>query len=186
MKFRSECLSAHNFYRSLHATTPLIWSNRLADGAQRWAEELASADSLTYSHERGVGENIACLWGSEVTGNKVTQIWYEEAQNYDYSAPRVTPITRPFCQVIWEGTRELGAGKSTTKNGKQIVVARYNPPATRRNAEKNVKNPRQNNTDGDSSLVLGQSLGKYILCILLNNYSTTYKYICLVLFVWKH
>ncbi|XP_031560007.1 titin-like isoform X3 [Actinia tenebrosa] len=156
VKFRSECISAHNFYRSLHGTTPLVWSTRLADGAQKWAEQLASADSLTYSQERGIGENIACLWGSNVTGNKVTQIWYEESQNYDYSAPRVTPNNRPFCQVVWEGTRELGAGKASTKNGKQVVVARYHPPASRKQVEKNVKSPK---IDGSTALTTRTSVG---------------------------
>ncbi|EDO34552.1 predicted protein, partial [Nematostella vectensis] len=126
--FRVECLAAHNFYRALHGTTPLVWSSKLADGAQTWAEKLAASDSLTYSHERGIAENIACLWGSELTGNKVVQIWYEEEKLYNYSDPKITPETRPFCQVVWAGTRELGVGKSNTKNGKQVVVARYSPP----------------------------------------------------------
>lgn len=161
VKFRSECIAAHNFYRSLHGTTPLVWSTRLADGAQKWAEQLASADSLTYSQERGVGENIACLWGSDVTGNKVTQIWYEESQNYDYSAPRVTPNNRPFCQVVWEGCRELGAGKAATKNGKQVVVARYHPPVSRKQAEKNVKLPKLDRIDGSTALATRPSVGEY-------------------------
>jgi hypothetical protein len=63
--------------------------------------------------------------------------------------------------VVWEGTRELGAGKASTKNGKQVVVARYNPSATRKHVERNIKAPKLDNIDGTTSLVTKNPLGEY-------------------------
>ncbi|XP_068695407.1 titin-like isoform X2 [Montipora foliosa] len=143
-RFRNECVAAHNFYRASHGTPPLCWSARLAESAQNWAEQLASTTtgSLRYSSVKGFGENLACLWGSELNGQKVTRIWYEEGQYFDYGSTRVTSRTRSFCQVIWQGTRELGAGAAVTENGKQIIVARYFPPLSKKDVARNVKIPR--------------------------------------------
>lgn len=139
-RFRNECLAAHNFYRAAHGTPPLCWSTRLAESAQAWAEQLASTTgSLRYSSAKDVGENLTLLWGSEINGQKITRIWYEEGKHFDYKKPRVNSRTRSFCQVVWEGTRELGAGAAITKHGKQIVVARYFPPMNRKNVARNVK-----------------------------------------------
>ena len=140
-KFRSECLTSHNYYRSLHRTAPLTWNSGLADSAQSWAEQLARSDSLKHSNEKGIGENIACFWGSELTGAKVTQIWYEENQHFDYESLCITSRSRPFCQVIWQDTRQLGAGKAKTIHGKEVIVARYKPAVTREHVAKNVQRP---------------------------------------------
>ena len=139
-RFRNECVAAHNFYRAAHGTPPLCWSTRLAESAQAWAEQLASTTgSLRYSSAKDVGENLTLLWGSELNGQKITRIWYEEGKHFDYKKPRVNSRTRSFCQVVWEGTRELGAGAAITKHGKQIVVARYFPPMNKKNVARNVK-----------------------------------------------
>lgn len=141
-RFRNECVAAHNFYRAGHGTPPLCWSTRLAESAQNWAEQLASSGSLRYSSEKDIGENLTCLWGSELNGQKVSRIWYEEGKYFDYNKPRVSSRTRSFCQVVWEGTRELGAGAAVTKHGKQIVVARYFPPVNKKDVARNVKKAR--------------------------------------------
>lgn len=142
-RFRNECVAAHNFYRAAHGTPPICWSTRLAESAQVWAEQLASTTgSLKYSSAMDVGENLACLWGSELNGQKITRIWYEEGQHFDHNKPRVSSRTRSFCQVVWEATRELGAGAAVTKHGKQIVVARYFPPVNKKDVARNVKKAR--------------------------------------------
>ena len=143
-RFRNECVAAHNFYRASHGTPPICWSTRLADSAQNWAEQLASTyGSVRYSSVKGVGENLLSLWGSELNGQKVIRIWYEEGQHFNYNSPRVTSRTRSFCQVVWEGTREFGAGAAVTKHGKQIIVARYFPPLNKKDVAKNVKSSRK-------------------------------------------
>ncbi|KAK2566988.1 Golgi-associated plant pathogenesis-related protein 1 [Acropora cervicornis] len=143
-RFRNECVAAHNFYRASHGTPPICWSTKLAESAQNWAEHLASTTgSVRYSSVKGVGENLLSLWGSELNGQKVIRIWYEEGQHFNFKSPRVTSRTRSFCQVVWEGTREFGAGAALTKHGKQIIVARYFPPLNKKDVAKNVKSSRK-------------------------------------------
>lgn len=46
--FSQDCLDAHNNYRAKHGVPPLMWSRELAEGAQNWADQLASTDSLQH------------------------------------------------------------------------------------------------------------------------------------------
>ena len=46
--FSQDCLDAHNNYRAKHGVPPLMWSHDLAEGAQSWADQLASTDSLQH------------------------------------------------------------------------------------------------------------------------------------------
>ena len=46
--FSQDCLDAHNNYRAKHGVPPLMWSHDLAEGAQNWADQLASTDSLKH------------------------------------------------------------------------------------------------------------------------------------------
>ena len=46
--FSQDCLDAHNNYRAKHGVPPLMWSHELAEGAQNWADQLASTDSLQH------------------------------------------------------------------------------------------------------------------------------------------
>ena len=53
--FSQDCLDAHNSYRAKHGVPPLMWSHDLAEGAQVWADQLASTDSL--QHDQVAIEN---------------------------------------------------------------------------------------------------------------------------------
>lgn len=187
-RFRDECVAAHNFYRAAHGTPPICWSTKLAESAQNWADQLASATgSLRYSSAKGVGENLACLWGSELNGQKVTRIWYEEVQHFDYYNPCVSSRTRSFAQVVWEGTREFGAGAAVTKYGKQIVVARYFPPMNKKDVARNVKKVRCTRDDEQplaydtrwSRLYVGKFWMWQPLCLLCLICILLHRFICM-------
>ena len=45
---KSECLDAHNKYRAKHQAPPLSWSEKLAQEAQQWAENLAERYAIDY------------------------------------------------------------------------------------------------------------------------------------------
>lgn len=53
--FSQDCLDAHNSYRAKHGVPPLMWSHDLAEGAQVWADQLASTDS--FQHDQVAIEN---------------------------------------------------------------------------------------------------------------------------------
>ena len=55
-------------------------------------------------------------------------MWYEEQDKYRYNTPGFSSSTGHFTQIVWVGSRELGAGKAVSSTGAQFVVARYQPP----------------------------------------------------------
>ena len=97
--FDRDCVVEHNKIRKLHGAQPLIWSEALAEDAQKWAEYLAINDKIEHDGdslaERDEGENIAWFvppqpkcqgaWKPNcVTCGEVVQNWYDEAVNYNY------------------------------------------------------------------------------------------------------
>ena len=137
--FRTETLIAHNQYRAQHSTTPLSLSFQLCEGAQEWAENLAEGDKFERSPENEYySENIACTWGSQLTGTLVSRMWYEEGKDYDYTRDTLSKFTQNFTQLLWKGCREIGVGRARTKHGKEIIVARYHPPGNTDDFNANV------------------------------------------------
>ena len=66
--------------------------------------------------------------GAQLTGKKVTDMWYEEHDKYSYNNPGFTKATGHFTQIVWQNSKEMGAGKAVSSTGAQFVVARYQPP----------------------------------------------------------
>ncbi|XP_066911241.1 uncharacterized protein [Clytia hemisphaerica] len=126
--FKNDILKTHNTYRKTHRSNPLKWSNKLQANAQRWADKLAKKGYLQHENQSEEGENIACMKGAELTGERAATMWYDEVKYYDYSKPTFSSKTGHFTQLVWNGSTELGVGRATASNGMQFVVARYNPP----------------------------------------------------------
>lgn len=87
---------------------------------------------------------ISCLnfAGAQLTGRKVTDMWYEEHDKYNYSNPGFSSTTGHFTQIVWQNSKEMGAGKAVSSSGAQFVVARYQPPGNVRGQfPENVKKP---------------------------------------------
>ena len=125
--FDRDCVQTHNELRRAHNAPALTWSTRLAQEAQEWAEKLATEDKLLHDYEKmiknGEGESIAwqkpamsrcrvpkqshCLRCKDVVSR-----WYDEVNNYNFTAKEVIDKTRPvkhFTQVcrimypyLWE------------------------------------------------------------------------------------
>ena len=90
---------------------------------------MAASDQFERSSENEYyNENIACTWGSQLTGTLVSRMWYEEGKDYDYTRDTLTKFTQNFTQLLWKGSHEIGVGRARTKHGKEIIVARYHPP----------------------------------------------------------
>ena len=58
----------------------------------------------------------------------MTDMWYEEHDKYNYSNPGFSSTTGHFTQIVWQNSKEMGAGKAVSSSGAQFVVARYQPP----------------------------------------------------------
>ena len=66
--------------------------------------------------------------GGQLTGRKVTDMWYEEHDKYSFRNPGFSSTTGHFTQIVWQNSKEMGAGKAVSSSGAQFVVARYQPP----------------------------------------------------------
>ena len=60
-------LAEHNNYRTAVGAPPLAWSDKLASGAQLWADAIALLGQVKHSGTSGVGENLAYWRGSNAS-----------------------------------------------------------------------------------------------------------------------
>ena len=57
--FKTICVSEHNKKRFIHNARPLVWSDKIAQSAQTWADHLAEIDSdMQDPGNKKYGENI--------------------------------------------------------------------------------------------------------------------------------
>lgn len=156
--FSQDCLDAHNNYRAKHGVPPLMWSRDLAEGAQAWADQLASTDSLQHdqvaTQNHKIGENLAyfqpavpkcegAMVDNCVNCREMVQRWYGEVKNYDFDKGgpnRIKAPYRHFSQLIWADTSELGVGTAVSKRFGFITVARYRPSGNGGGAVEFTKN----------------------------------------------
>jgi len=154
-EFNNEILKSHNEIRSRHSASALKWSSKLAADAQRWAEDLAKRNCIQPSSSNDYGENIAYMSGGQLTGRKVTDMWYEEHDKYRYGNPGFSTQTGHFTQIVWQSSKEMGVGKAVSSTGAQFVVARYQPPGNVRGQfPENVKPATNGGGGGNSCCVI--------------------------------
>ncbi|XP_028414933.1 uncharacterized protein LOC114538021 isoform X2 [Dendronephthya gigantea] len=139
--FLNDCLQKHNLLRAKHGAAPLTWSTKLAADATNWAEYLASSNKMEHDYkklgEKGEGENLAWLtpvqpkcsqYGQTncYTCSQIIDTWYKEIKNYDFNAGKSTQGSiEHFVQIVWKGTREIGAGTAIGDKYGLIMVTRY-------------------------------------------------------------
>jgi uncharacterized protein YkwD len=129
--FCQEALAAHNELRKKHHVEPLVLDKELVKSAQRWADVMAKNNNLEHSdcnvNGKDVGENIAYTGGFALTAKGMTQMWYDEVNDYNYKNPESgSKPTGHFTQVVWKGSKTVGFGKA--KNGNSYYgCAQYYP-----------------------------------------------------------
>lgn len=154
-EFNNEILKSHNEIRSRHSAAALKWNSKLAAEAQSWAEDLAKRNCIQPSSSHDYGENIAYMSGAQLTGKKVTDMWYEEHDKYRYGNPGFSQQTGHFTQIVWQSSKQMGAGKAVSSTGAQFVVARYQPPGNVRGQfPENVKPATNGGRDGGRCCVI--------------------------------
>lgn len=100
--------------------------------ATKWAEQCAKDGKMTHRPDNKYGENIFMMWSSDPssvpTAKEVCKKWYDEIENYNFTAETRGPIkSGHFTQMVWKESKEMGIGMAKGKNGKTYVVANYNP-----------------------------------------------------------
>ena len=61
--------------------------------AQKAADEAAATNTLRSVSSNDVGQNMAAMTGGELSGEKVSTMWYEEEKNYNYNDARFSSNT---------------------------------------------------------------------------------------------
>jgi pathogenesis-related protein 1 len=133
-------LDVHNQERAAVEVQPLTWSNNLADGAQTWAQEIATTGN--FKHDPVVtgltctgpcyGENIAGFnpsQGPSAPGEGVN-LWVNEKSSY-HGGPVDLYVNGHYTQMVWQATTEVGCATAPPGAGGlpySILVCRYDPP----------------------------------------------------------
>lgn len=125
--FERDALNAHNEYRKKHGAAPLSWSRRAERMAQDWADHLASEKRLEHGNHSGMGQNLGYVFGQEMTGQAVTDMWYDEFKDYDFNKGQFTATTGHFTQLVWRSTTEMGIARATASDGSVYAVCNYVP-----------------------------------------------------------
>lgn len=121
-------VDAHNAVRAKHCAGPLVWSPKLAQAAQAWADAL-DAQGCKFGHKprNPFGENLAAGTSGTLDGQAVADMWYDEVKDYRFPDGGFSMQTGHFTQVVWRETTQIGCGV-TTCNGMDIWVCEYDPP----------------------------------------------------------
>jgi uncharacterized protein YkwD len=131
-QFDLEALEAHNKYREIHHSPPLILNKELCNIASNYAQKLLQNNNGTIVYSFGkykgndMGENIFMCQGTEVTGEMATNDWYNEEKSYNYKKD-YQKSSGHFTQIVWKDTKEVGFGMANRGNT-YYVVANYYPP----------------------------------------------------------
>ncbi len=120
-------LSAHNAERAALNLRPLIWSDKLAAEAHRWAEHLLAHGQFAHNPHPQHGENLYEIVGARASPEQVIEAWASESRDYDYASNKCRKVCGHYTQLVWSATKEVGCGVARNFR-REIWVCNYDPP----------------------------------------------------------
>jgi len=116
-------------------------TQKLNDFAQKYAETLATKDTMQHSTHKErekiygdwTGENLYYCWSSEsnfpINGAKAVDSWYDEINDYDFKKGKSKNggVVGHFTQLVWKDSTQLGIGVAKSSKNSIYVVANYHP-----------------------------------------------------------
>ena len=150
-RFQKDGLKRHNYYRKYHQSGPMELTQKLNDYAQKYAETLATKDTLEHSSDAALdkiygdwtGENLYYFWtsakGVTINGAAAVDSWYDEIKDYDFKKGKSKNggVVGHFTQLVWKDSTQLGIGVAKSSKNSVYVVANYHPGGNFNNNELN-------------------------------------------------
>ena len=130
-KIRADILDNHNYHRKRHQVDILVRNEDIENMAQKYSEYLASISNMKHSENKNYGENLYyCFSNLEIclTGEKVSENWYSEINDYDFNNPGFNDKVGHFTQLVWKGSKEIGCGAACNNKNQCFVTCNYYPP----------------------------------------------------------
>lgn len=127
--FAREILAEHNSLRVHLNVPPLLWSDRLADRAQNWADHLIASGEFSHRPNSPFGENLFAITGAAASPAEVINDWASEARDYDYRSNRCRSVCGHYTQLVWRDTKEVGCAVARSRReNREVWVCNYDPP----------------------------------------------------------
>ncbi len=129
-----QVLAVHNAERAAVGVASLTWSDSLAEGAQSWADHLASIDRLEHAGNdiNPNGENLAAGSAGGFTDGQLAQLWADEKSYFVYGTfPDVSSdgswaSVGHYTQMVWRNTTQVGCAHASNGSN-DFLVCRYSP-----------------------------------------------------------
>ncbi|HEV1287898.1 MAG TPA: CAP domain-containing protein [Bryobacteraceae bacterium] len=123
----SGMLAAHNAVRARAKVPPLMWSDKLAAEAQRWASRLLAGNKFDHNPDSHYGENLFDIRGDSVSPAFVVSAWGSEVKDYDYASNTCRRVCGHYTQIVWASTKQVGCGVARDSR-REVWVCNYDPP----------------------------------------------------------
>merc|ERR1719313_3145929 len=112
-------LNAHNYWRCIHDSPPVVWDEDIAKGSQKWADRGQMSHDKCYDLPNPygpVGENLAS--GTNMTPEQAADMWHDEE-------PEKGPECGGHCTaMLWKSGTKMGCGIGKGSMG-TLLVCRY-------------------------------------------------------------
>ena len=127
-------LEAHNESRKNLDLPPLVWSNKLAKNALKWANKLKKDSYCLLKHSPNktrlnIGENLAWSKGYSLSAREVAELWISEKKHFNFETRTCNEIADScghYSQIIWRDTKMVGCAMVECGN-EQVWVCQYEP-----------------------------------------------------------
>nr|XP_006821632.1 PREDICTED: cell wall protein PRY3-like isoform X2 [Saccoglossus kowalevskii] len=131
---KKQILDAHNYFRCLHGSPPLVWDKTLERFGKGVATDNKNKGTIEHAKNNKYGENLAMnmLESSDgITGFGFTKMWYDEIKDYNFNNPGFDWRTGHFTALLWKDTKKVGCDFDNRPDDfftQFYVACEYDPP----------------------------------------------------------